>query len=71
MKGFWSLSPLLFFVLVYLVTSIIVQDFYKVPITVAFLLSSIYAVATLKGSIKERVEIFSKGAGHSDLMLML
>ena len=71
MKGFWSLSPLLFFILVYLVTSIVVQDFYKVPITVAFLLSSVYAIATLKGNIRERVNIFSKGAGDSDLMLML
>ena len=45
-EGLLALSPLLVFVVLYLVTSIIVQDFYKVPLTVAFLLSGIYAVGT-------------------------
>ena len=35
-KGFIALSPLVVFILLYLVTSIIAHDFYKVPITVAF-----------------------------------
>lgn len=70
-QGLLSLSPLLVFVCLYLVTSICVHDFYKVPITVAFLLSSVYAVVTMRGSIKERVQVFSKGAGHPDVMLML
>lgn len=35
--GLLALSPLLVFVVLYLVTSIIVQDFYKVPLTVAIL----------------------------------
>ena len=39
-----ALSPLLVFLCLYLVTSIIVDDFYKVPITVAFMASSVYAV---------------------------
>lgn len=39
----WALSPLLVFLCLYLVTSIIVDDFYKVPITVAFMISSVYA----------------------------
>ena len=44
-----ALMPLLVFLCLYLVTSIIVNDFYKVPITVAFLVASVYAVATTKG----------------------
>lgn len=36
-EGLLALSPLLVFVVLYLATSIIVQDFYKVPLTVAFL----------------------------------
>ena len=35
----WALSPLLVFLCLYLVTSIIVDDFYKVHITVAFMAS--------------------------------
>ena len=71
-KGFIALSPLGVFVILYLVTSIIAGDFYKVPITVAFMISSIYAIAIAKGRpLKERIEIFSKGAGSSQMMLMI
>ena len=48
-KSVAAISPLLVFVVLYLVTSIIVRDFYKVPITVAFMVSSVYAVATMRG----------------------
>lgn len=66
-----ALSPLLVFIVLYLVTSIIAGDFYKVPITVAFLISSIYAVAiTPETSINKRIEIYSRGAGSSSMMLM-
>ena len=71
MKGLWAISPLLVFLVLYLATSLVMQDFYKVPITVAFLISSVYAVVTMKGSIQHRVKVFSGGAGNSDLMLML
>ena len=70
-SAFLALSPLLVFLFFYLVTSIVLKDFYKVPITVAFMVSSIYAVFTLKGSINHRVKVFSTGAGDSNLMLML
>lgn len=70
-SAFLALSPLLVFLFFYLVTSIVLKDFYKVPITVAFMVSSIYAVFTLRGSINHRVKVFSTGAGDSNLMLML
>lgn len=71
-KGIKALSPLIIFIILYLVTSIIAHDFYKVPITVAFLISSIYAIAvTGVGTINERVESFCKGAGTSNVMLMI
>ena len=59
------------FILLYLVTSIIAGDFYKVPITVAFMASSIYAIAITKGKLRRRINIFSRGAGTSEMMLML
>lgn len=71
-KGFIALSPLVVFILLYLVTSIIAHDFYKVPITVAFIISSIYAVAISGGlPLQKRIETFSRGASTGNLMLML
>lgn len=71
-KGLIALSPLLVFVLLYLVTSIIVGDFYKVPITVAFMFSSIFAIVVSGGlPLRQRINTFSKGAGAENMMLML
>ena len=71
-KGLIALSPLGAFVILYLVTSIVAGDFYKVPITVAFMISSIYAIVIAKDKpLKERVDIFSRGAGSSQMMLMI
>ena len=50
-----ALSPLAVFIVLYLVTSIIARDFYKVPITVAF----------------KRIDIYSKGAATNQMMLMI
>ena len=71
-KGIWALSPIIVLLLTYLVTSIIANDFYKVPIVVAFLIACIYGVAITTGEkLEERVKIFSKGAGHPNMMLMI
>ena len=71
-KGLLALSPLVVFIVLYLVTSIIAGDFYKVPITVAFLLSSIFAVIVHGGRpLKERIDIFSRGAATGQMMLMI
>ena len=68
----WALSPLLVFLCLYLVTSIIVDDFYKVPITVAFMASSVYAVCITKGlSLNERMLQYSIGAANKNIMLMI
>ncbi|MBQ2297920.1 MAG: Na+/H+ antiporter NhaC family protein [Bacteroidaceae bacterium] len=66
-----ALSPLFVFLILYLATSIIAQDFYAVPIAVAFLFSSIYALLTLKGTMNERIKVFAKGSGNSTMVLML
>lgn len=71
-KGITALSPLFVFIAVYLLFSILSGDFYKIPISVAMVISSIYAVATTtKLSIRQRVDIFSKGASKGNIMLML
>ena len=71
-KGFIILSPLLVFIVLYLLPSIAAGDFYKVPITVAFMVSSIYAIAVSGGlPLAKRVQIYSKGASTENMMLML
>ena len=68
----WALSPLLVFLCLYLVVSLLVNDFYKVPITVAFLVSSVYAVCITKGlSLNDRILQFSHGAANKNVMLMI
>ena len=70
-KGIIALSPLLVFIVLYLVTSIIARDFYKVPITVAFMVASIYAVIMAGGiPLRKRIDIYSRGAGTGQMMLM-
>lgn len=71
-KGIIALSPLVVFLVLYLVTSIIVGDFYKVPIIVAFMIASIYAIAISGGfALSNRISIFSRGASTENMMLML
>ena len=68
----WALSPLLVFLCMYLVVSLLVNDFYKVPITVAFLVSSVYAVCITKGlSLNDRIMQYSQGAANKNVMLMI
>ncbi len=70
--GWWALSPLAVFLCLYLVTSLWVNDFYKVPITVAFMLSSCYAIAITRGlSLDQRIYQFSVGASNKNIMLMV
>lgn len=67
-----ALSPLIVFVVLYFVTSLVAGDFYKVPITVAFLVASIFSVVVSGGiPLNRRIEIYSRGAGTSNMMLML
>lgn len=66
------MSPLVVFILLYVVLSVVAGDFYKVPITVVFMIASIYAVMISGGRpLQKRVDIFSRGASSSNLLLML
>ena len=71
-KGIIALSPIIVFVLFYLVTSIIAGDFYKIPITVAFMVSSIYAIILFRDRpLMQRINNFSRGAATEQMMLMI
>jgi Na+/H+ antiporter NhaC len=70
--GLLALSPLLVFLCVYLVSSIVSQDFYKIPVTSAFLIASVYAMIISRGkNLQEKVDTFSKGAGNKNVLLMI
>lgn len=72
MSGWLALSPLFVFLCVYLVSSVIAHDFYKIPISAAFLVASIYAVIICKGrSLDQRIALFSEGAGNKNVLLMI
>lgn len=68
----WALLPLVIFLLSYVAVSLAVGDFYKMPITVAFVLAAVIAVLQVKGkTLSARVELFCKGAAHPNIMLMV
>ena len=75
-KGLLALSPL--FLLIVLIVAFTIysvdsshQDT-SLSLTVAFMISSIYAVAISGGMpVRKRVDTYSKGAGANNLMLML
>ena len=71
-RGLWVLSPLLVFFVLYLATSIVVGDFYKMPVTVAFMAACTWAFVVCRPrSFAERIERFSRGAAHSNIMMMV
>ncbi|MEN9919085.1 MAG: hypothetical protein RL662_1521 [Bacteroidota bacterium] len=69
---FSALLPLLFFFILYLGTWFVTGDLYKLPISVAFLLTIVVAISSFKGkSINERVDVFCKGAANETIILMV
>ncbi len=70
--GWLALSPLLVFLGFYLVTSILADDFYKVPVPVSFLVASVYAVCISRGSgLDKRIRQFSTGAADKNILFMV
>lgn len=68
----WALLPLWVFLIAYLVVSLLAGDFYKMPITVAFVIASVVAVVASKGgNISQKIEYFCKGAADGNIMLMV
>ena len=67
-----ALTPLLVFLATYLAASLITGDFYRMPISVAFLAAAVYAVATTRRlPFAERIEHFSAGAANGNILLMI
>ena len=68
----WALLPLLVFVIVYISSALLAKDFYTVSIIVPFLAAALVAlVMNRKVKFEDKVEIFCKGAGNTNIILMV
>lgn len=72
-QGLWALSPVAVFLCMYLAVSLIIGDFYKMPLSVALLTASMWSVVIYRngGSLAERIETFSRSAGHPNILYMI
>lgn len=71
-RGLIALSPLFVFLCVYLISSIVANDFYAIPVSSAFLIATVYAMAISKGnSLESKIATFSEGAGNKNVLLMI
>lgn len=72
LRGIVTLSPIFVLLATYLIGALLAGDFYRVPISVAFIVSAIYGMILLKGhNLQERIGIFSRGAANPDIMYMI
>ncbi len=71
-RGLVALSPILLLLAVYLGGSLLAGDFYRIPISVAFVVTAVYSMTLLRGlNLEERIGVFSKGAANTDIMYMV
>ena len=71
-KGLLAVSPLILFVVAYVGLSLAAGDFSRIPVSVVFLLASIYAIFITKGlSLPDRVRTYGRGAGTTKVMFMI
>lgn len=71
-NGWVGLSPLALMAFLFVVFGVFLGSFSKIPIAIVFILSVVYALFTMRGlPLSERIRIFSKGAGRSNLLMMI
>lgn len=71
-KGsFLALLPLLVFVVIFIGVSVVLKDFYAMPVVVPFLIAALTALfMNSKVNFNEKLDIFCKGAGEGNIILM-
>lgn len=71
-RGWLALSPVMLFLILYVVVSVIIGDFYKMPVSVALVVASVWSIIILRGQpLNHRIETFSRAAGHSNILYMI
>lgn len=67
----FALLPLAVFLLLFVGSGVITGDFYKMPVLVAFIISTAVALlSNRKESMSKKIDVFCKGAGNSDIISM-
>lgn len=70
-SSFKAIIPFIVFILFYFGFSLWTRDFSKVPMTVAFLISSVVALTlNHKEKLSKKIELFALGMGNKDIMIM-
>ncbi|WP_366249722.1 Na+/H+ antiporter NhaC family protein [Terribacillus aidingensis] len=68
----WALIPFIVFLVLFIGSGIITGDFYKFPVIVAITIAAAVALSmNRRESLTNKVDIFCKGAGNSNVMLMV
>lgn len=68
----WALLPFIVFLLLFIGSGVILKDFYAFPVIVAIASASAVAIAmNRQESFSKKVDIFCRGAGNSNVMLMV
>ncbi|MFB4211602.1 Na+/H+ antiporter NhaC family protein [Shouchella sp. JSM 1781072] len=68
----WALTPFLIFLSLFIGAGIVTGDFYAFPVIVAIVIASAFALAmNRQESFSKKIDHFSKGAGHPNVMLMV
>ncbi|MBR1552219.1 MAG: Na+/H+ antiporter NhaC family protein [Muribaculaceae bacterium] len=71
-RGLLALSPIAVFLTLYVAVSVIIGDFYAMPLSIAFVVAAMWSLATLpRMPMKERIEIFSNGAANTNILYMI
>ena len=72
LKGLMALSPMIFFVLFFLIASLVAHDFSKVSLTATFFIAAVYAILTTTAKdLPDRVRAFSRGVGTTKVLLII
>ena len=73
MKGITALSPIFVFAALYLGVSLAAGDFYAMPLSLAFVAASVWAVVIGRrhGTLASRIELFSRAAGSTNILGMV
>ena len=66
-----ALVPLVVFLGIYLIGSLLAGDFYKISITIAGMVASVVAVGMTRRPLSEAIGDYSRGATDQNIMLMI
>ncbi|MCR4880720.1 MAG: Na+/H+ antiporter NhaC family protein [bacterium] len=70
-SSFKAIIPFIVFILFYFGFSLWTRDFSRVPMTVAFIISSVVAlILNHKEKLSRKIELFAVGMGNKDIMIM-